>query len=59
MELIADDAVQTKLIDSGTLVKITNSDGYRVNSMDYGSPYLHKDMYTLVTELEQDFVKGI
>ena len=54
MELIADDAVQTKLIDNGTLIKITNSDGYRVNSMDYGSPYLHKDMYTLVTKLEQD-----
>ena len=59
MELIADEDVQTKLIDNGTLVKIRNSDGYRVNSMDYGSPYLHKDMHTLVTELEQDFIKEV
>ena len=59
MELIVDEEVQTKLIDNGTLVKIGNSDGYSVQSMNYGSPYVHKDMYILLTDLEQEFINEV
>lgn len=59
MNLIEDNTVHKKLVNDGILVRIRKSDGYQVQPMSYGSPYVHKDMFAVLTELEQEFIKEV
>ena len=50
---------QEQLIKKGNLVPLSNSSGYLVQKMDYGSPYLHPEMLTRIHELETRFLEKL
>ena len=57
IKLVASNANRDELIDSNTLLSIKKLDGYIVERMSYGSPYVHKDMYALLVDMQQRFAK--
>ena len=56
---IADFATHTELQSKGILQPIGDSTGYIVQSMNYGTPYLHKEAVAMLEEIEERFVKGL
>ena len=56
IELAHNRTQQQKLIQQEVLVSIKNQ-GYSVQKMNYGTPYVHKDMQSILTELQTRFEK--
>lgn len=56
-ELISDFEHQLELQSKEILVPIGNSKGYIVQSMNHGSPYLHKDAVTMLDEIEERYLQ--
>ena len=56
-ELISDFEHQLELQSKDILVPIGDSEGYLVQSMNHGSPYLHKDALEMLNEIEERFIK--
>ena len=55
--LISDFETQIELQSKGILVPIANSTGYLVKSMNYGSPYLHREALEMLEEIEERYLK--
>ena len=45
------------LIQKEVLVPIQNSDGYIVQQMEFGSPYVHSNMFSRIQEIEKRFLE--
>jgi uncharacterized protein YcbK (DUF882 family) len=44
-------------VQKGILLPLSNTKGYHVQKMNYGSPYVHKDMHARIEEIERRFSK--
>jgi len=57
MKLVNSNTERDGLVKNGTLVSISNLDGYIVQKMNYGSPYVHKEMHDLLIDMQKRFAK--
>jgi hypothetical protein len=55
--LISDFETQIELQSKGILVPIGDSTGYLVESMNYGSPYLHQEALEMLEEIEERYLQ--
>ena len=57
MKLVASTTKRNALIKKGVLLPIKKMDGYIVEPMNYGSPFVHKKMHAILIEMKQRFAK--
>ena len=55
IELVSSEQGRNLLIKKGVLMPLSSQKGYSVQHMNYGSPYLHHEMLSIVNEIDERF----